>query len=92
MIVRILGEGQFDVPESDVEALNELDDVLVDAVEDGDVTAFTTALGELLARVREHAAPHAPDALDESDLILPGSDTSLEEVRVLLGDEGLIPG
>jgi len=25
-------------------------------------------------------------------LVLPGSDSTLEEVRALLGDEGLIPG
>jgi hypothetical protein len=31
------------------------------------------------------------DALVDSDLILPPSDASLEEVRGLLGDEGLIP-
>lgn len=92
MIVRILGEGQFDVPDAEIEALNELDDVLVDAVEAGDAGAFTTALGELLAKVRAAASPHAPDTLDESDLILPGSDSSLEEVRDILGDEGLIPG
>jgi hypothetical protein len=27
-----------------------------------------------------------------SDLVLPSSDASLDEVRELLGDEGLIPG
>ena len=92
MIVRILGEGQFDVPDAEIEALNELDDTLVEAVEARDTDTFTIALGELLAKVRAAASPHAPDALDESDLILPGSDSSIEEVRQLLGDDGLIPG
>jgi hypothetical protein len=30
--------------------------------------------------------------LHDSDLILPPSDSTIEEVRELLGDDGLIPG
>ncbi|MGH3366167.1 MAG: PspA-associated protein PspAA [Nocardioidaceae bacterium] len=92
MIVRILGEGQFDVPDTALDELNELDEALVTAVESGDTDAFAGALGELLVGVRAAAAPHALDALDRSDLILPGPDSSLSEVRALLGDDGLIPG
>lgn len=92
MIVRILGEGQFDVPDTVLDELNELDEGLVRAVESGDTDAFTRALGELLVAVRAAATPHAADALDNSDLILPSPDSSLAEVRALLGDEGLIPG
>lgn len=92
MIVRILGEGQFDVPDSALNGLNELDDRLTKAVEANDTDAFTAALGELLATVRTHATAHPLDSLDPSDCILPGPDSSLEEVRALLGDEGLIPG
>ena len=32
------------------------------------------------------------ESLEDSDLILPPSDATLEEVRELLSDEGLIPG
>ena len=32
------------------------------------------------------------DSLDESDLILPPPDATIDEVRELLGDDGLIPG
>lgn len=91
MIVRILGEGQFDVPDAALDELNELDEALVIAVESGDADAFAHALRELLAGVRTAATPHAVDTLDSSDLILPGPDASLAEVRALLGDEGLIP-
>lgn len=92
MIVRILGEGQYDVPDGAIEELNELDDALIEAVESGDAETFSAALGELLQRVRSVAVPHAPETLDTSDLILPAPDSTLEEVRALLGDEGLIPG
>lgn len=92
MIVRILGVGQFDLPDSALDGLNELDDRLTKAVEANNTDAFTVTLGELLATVRAHATPHPPDSLDPSDCVLPGPDSSLEDVRALLGDEGLIPG
>jgi predicted transcriptional regulator len=92
MIVRILGEGQFDVPDADIDHLNDLDDELQAAVEAGDPDRFTAALGRLLDRVREHARPHALDDLVASDVVLPGPDSSLQEVVDLLADDGLIPG
>ena len=92
MIVRILGEGQFDVPEDRLERLNRFDEALVTAVETGDEEAFRAALGELLAGVHAAGTPVALDSLEPSDLVLPGSDSTLQEVRELLGDEGLIPG
>jgi hypothetical protein len=92
MIVRILGEGQFDVPDASVQALNELDSEVEAAVENGDEAVFRTALEALLSGVRDHGTAHAADSLDESDLILPPADASIDEVRALLSDDGLIPG
>jgi hypothetical protein len=92
MIVRILGEGQFDVPEESVQALNELDTEVEAAVENGDEAVFRSALEALLSGVRDHGTAHAADSLDESDLILPPGDATIEQVRELLTGEGLIPG
>jgi hypothetical protein len=92
LIIRILGEGQFDVPDESLETLNSLDDAVEEAVEAGDHEAFSKALDALLARVRDAAAPHAEGTLDASDLILPHADATLEEVRDLLSGDGLIPG
>jgi hypothetical protein len=38
VIVRVSGEGQFELPDSDSERLNELDNRAVNAVEQGDET------------------------------------------------------
>lgn len=92
MIVRILGEGQFDVADADVERLNELDSALEAAVESGDEGAFRSALHALVEQVRSVGTPHAVDALDTSDAVLPPVDATLDEVRELLQDDGLIPG
>ena len=92
MIVRILGEGQFRVDETVTAELNQLDTDLETAVEHSDEAAFTAALTHLLAQVRAHGSPLPPDILEASDLILPHQDSSMDEVRKLLTDEGLIPG
>ena len=67
MIVRILGEGQWDVEESLLEVLNALD------------------------AVRSQGTRLEDDSLEDSDLILPPSDATLDEVRAMLTDEGLVP-
>ncbi len=92
MIIRILGEGQYDVAESERERLNQLDAALESAVETGDDAAFTESLGGLLTAVRETGTRLPDDSLEDSDLFLPPADASLEEVREMLTDEGLIPG
>jgi len=92
MIVRILGEGQLEVPDSAVTELNQLDAALEAAVERGDEAAFRPALAALLAKVRDVGSPTEPDDLRPSELIIPQADATMAEVRKLLTDEGLIPG
>ncbi len=92
MIVRILGEGQLVLDDSALSELNELDTRLEAAVERGDEAAFSAALAALLGRVRELGTPAELDALEPSGLILPQADATMEDVRQLLADDGLIPG
>lgn len=92
MILRILGEGQFEVAEADLDELNRLDDDLVAAVEAGDEAAFGIRLAGLVERAHQLATAIPADYLGPSDCILPGPDATLAEVQELLGDEGLIPG
>jgi len=92
MIVRILGEGQLKVADEHLEELNKLDAALESAIETGDEARFRSALTELLDKVRSVGEKLPDDALEDSDLFLPPSDATVDEVRDLLGDEGLIPG
>ena len=92
MIVRILGEGQLDVPDGELDGLNTLDDALQAAVDGGDEARFAESLTALLTRVREVGKPVPDEDIVPSDLVLPTADATLTEVRALLGDEGLIPG
>jgi hypothetical protein len=94
MIIRILGQGQYEVDDAHADGLNQLDAALESAVDAGDEQRFRTALLDLLGRVREHGSPLPDDALVPSDAAVPGDDATLAEVKDLLvgSDEGFIPG
>ncbi len=91
MIVRILGEGQFQVDDDAAAKLTALDGDLDAAVEGGDEKAFRAALGAAVRLVRETGTSVPDDTFVTADYILPFSDATVEEVRKLLAD-GMIPG
>ncbi|MDJ1136484.1 PspA-associated protein PspAA [Streptomyces iconiensis] len=92
MIVRIMGEGQVKLDDSHFAELNKLDDELLAEMEGGDESGFRLTLGALLDAVRRLGSPLPDDALEPSELILPSPEATLEEVRAMLTDDGLIPG
>ncbi|MCX4525515.1 MULTISPECIES: hypothetical protein [unclassified Streptomyces] len=92
MIVRIMGEGQLKVADGHLAELNTLDDELLAEMESGDEEGFRRTLGALLDAVRRLGTPLPDAALEPSELILPAQDASLDEVKELLSDDGLIPG
>ena len=91
MIVRLLGEGQFRVPDELLPTLNELDAGVLDAVEAGDEQALWDRLNALADAVRQNGARLRDDELVPSDAIVPPEDLSLDEARDLLADDGFIP-
>ncbi len=91
MIVRILTEGQYNLPGAYIDDLNAIDNELVEVVEAGDREAFDTTLKRMLDLVRENGTPVPIDELVESDLVLPEPDITLEEAGELFVGEGLVP-
>jgi len=91
VIVRIFSEGQYRVDDSHHAKLDELDDIVVAAVEAGDEDRFHACFEELLAFVREQGEVLGDDELEASDFILPPSDTSFTEAAEEFTGEGLIP-
>ena len=91
MIVRIAGEGQFQLPDEDLDRLNELDNAAVAAVEAGDEAKFQELWGQMLAMVAADGNALDDDELTESDIILPPRDITIEEARSEFTGEGLIP-
>jgi hypothetical protein len=92
MIVRISHEGQYELADGSVAALDELDNQAVEACQAGDEDRFRTSFGRLLEFVRTNGTPVAADHLGASDIILPPPDVSLEEASAEFTAEGLLPG
>lgn len=92
MIIRILGEGQYEIAHEHLARLNELDAALQRAADAGDEAAFGTVLSALLAAVRSLGTPLPDETIRPSDLALPDRETGLAQVRDMLSDDGLIPG
>jgi PspAA-like protein len=86
VIVRILGEGQYRVPDSERSALEALDRDLVAAVDGQDEAAFTKALAALVDGVQKAGKPVSDDAFAPSDLVVPFTDATLAETEELLAD------
>jgi hypothetical protein len=91
MIVRIAGEGQFELPDGDADRLNELDNRAVSAVESGDETGFRELWAQMLELVKSDGQALPDDELVESDVILPPRDITFQEAQNEFTGEGLIP-
>ena len=92
MIIRISSEGQYNLPGSFIDQLNQIDNELVEAVEAEDHITYETLLKRMLDLVRDNGEPVPVDDLVESDLILPEPDLTLREAEELFVGEGLLPG
>lgn len=91
MIVRIMGVGQFRLTDEDKEAVNSVDDKVMAAVESGDQAEFTAALKTLAELIQDVGDALADDEFVGSDAIVPDPETSVDEARSMLTEEGLIP-
>jgi hypothetical protein len=91
VIVRLMGEGQYRVDDSATARLNELDDAAIAAIERDDEPELDRNLDAMWALVRAQGTPLDDDELTGSDVLIPPSDLTLEETRLLFSDQGLIP-
>lgn len=91
MIVRISGEDQYRLSDSDGERLNELENAVVAVVESGREDEYADAFAAVLDFVRSNGDLVADDDLEGSDVIIPPADLSFEEAGNEFTGEGLIP-
>ena len=91
MIIRIMGEGQFDVADVDHDLLQKYDNQVEEAVKASDEEAARTALLALHDYVVGHGKPVSDDYLGTSEAVVPFVDATLQEITELLTGEGFIP-
>lgn len=87
MIVRILSEGQFEIDESHLGHIEELDEAMFDAIEASDEEAFDKALEAVLDAVHTEGKPVDPSEILPSDLVVPHAGATLDEIKALLSSE-----
>jgi len=91
VIIRLMGEGQFEVDDEVAKGLNDLDEQAAEALERGDEEQLTELLQRMAEAVRTNGARVPDEELSASEAIIPPADLSLDEARQLFEDEGLIP-
>ena len=91
MIVRLMGEGQFEIDDEVAKGLNDLDEQAAQAVEQRDEERLAELLRRMGEAVRSNGTRIPDDDLSASEAIVPPEDLSLDEARLLFEDEGLIP-
>ncbi len=90
MIIRILGEGQYQVDQSLLDELNVIDNRIVDHVSRGKQKEFREDLGCLISTVERNGKRLDPKEIVKSDIIIPPKDLTLEEARGIFKGCGLI--
>jgi hypothetical protein len=91
VIVRISGEGQYELADDLRDQLNELDNVVVASCDTDDEAAFRQHFERLLDLVTSKGRELDDEELVESDVIIPPRDTSLDEAKREFSGDGLIP-
>jgi len=87
VIVRILGEGRYEIPDADLPAVEEIDSVLVDAIDRNDDASFSAALADLIGQVRHTGKPVTHEDTRTSEMVVPHEGSTLTEVKNLLAEE-----
>lgn len=91
MIVRILSEGQFKLPDDVQTQLNDLDNEAVSAVEAGDEARFHELFDQMIKLVESGGEPVGDEELVESQIIIPPRDLTFAEAQGEFTGEGIIP-
>lgn len=90
MIVRISGEGQFELDDEGTHRLDELDKSLMRAYEAHDERAFHEELARAIEFVRSNGTRVSDDRVLPSEVIVPPADIDIHEARRFFTDEGLM--
>jgi hypothetical protein len=91
MIVRLMGEGQWELDDGVRARIDELDAETERATNAGDEQALEQTLATLHELVRSSGKQLDHAHLGASDLVVPPADLSLAEAHELLNGKGLIP-
>ena len=90
MIVRISGEGQYELGDAVGRKLEDLDTALTTALEKDQEKEFHALLHTTLSLVREQGKAVPQDVVVPSTVIIPPEDVTLAEAHRFFTDEGFL--
>ncbi len=90
MIIRIMGDGQYEVNSCLLDKLNAIDNRIVDHVSQGRQKEFREDLIKLITAVKENGKPLDPKEIVKSEVIVPPRDLTFEEAKNVFRGYGLI--
>ncbi len=91
MIVRLMGEGQFEIEKKHLDEVNKIDNNIVKLVNKGDEKAFKAEFKKMTDYVRRQGKKIPNEVLKPSDVIIPPADLTLDEAKKIFKGEGLVP-
>jgi hypothetical protein len=90
MIVRIMGEGQYQASEAPCDELNIIDNRIVALVSEGKAEEFKKELAKLISTIKEKGEAIDAKEILTSDIIVPPEDLSFEEAKAVFKGSGII--
>ncbi len=90
MIVRLMGEGQYEFDKKHLDAINKIDNDIVKIANKRDEIAFRAEFKKLIDYVRKNGKKIPYEIIKPSDIIIPPADITLEEAQRIFRGEGLI--
>ncbi len=91
MIVRLMGEGQYELDKKHVDEVNKIDNNIVNIVKKGDEKVFKTEFKKLSDYVKRNGKKIPDDVIKPSEFIIPPSDLTLDEAKKIFAGDGLFP-
>ncbi len=87
MIVRVSGQGQYELDDDAQHHLEALDKDLTEALHNRDEHAFHSLLSQVIEYIESHGQPVPHDRLVGSNVVVPHADISLDEAASYFTDE-----
>ncbi|MDY0386352.1 MAG: hypothetical protein RBT65_04320 [Methanolobus sp.] len=89
MIIRIVSEGQYEVPSSFFDELNAIDNSIVELVSQENENDYRKELSKLIDMIKTNGKQLDDSDIVESNVIVPPSDLTFEEAKDIFTGVGV---
>jgi len=91
MIVRLMGEGQYELEKKHIDEVNKIDNNIVKIINKGDEEVFRSEFKKLSEYVRKNGKRISDEVIKPSEIIIPPYDLTLDEAKRIFAGDGIFP-